>query len=204
MASLRASDVAHYFLLAQEASDVGDPITNLKLQKLCYYAQGLFLTKLKRPLFFDDIEHWQHGPVIPSLWRQYKGLGAGPIPVPRQQLDPYLFTSEIRDVLDQVFMMYGPLSAVELRNQTHRESPWIDTPDGAAITYPKLRAHFGSLIEKLEMSGRGQAGDDGEQSLSSEIATDVEFMELLKLGLADLSAGRYSKLEDVRRSLCDV
>ena len=204
MASLRASDVAHYFLLMQEDLQTQDRITNLIMQKLCYYAQGFALVNLNRPLFFEDIEHWKHGPVVPSLWRQYRAAGSRPIPVPPQPLDPYLFTPEIRNVLDQVNLLYGSLSAIELRNQTHREPPWIDTPDGAAITHLKLRAYFEPFIKEIEALDRGQLGEDRQHALGYQMAMDTEFMELVELGLADISAGRFSKLEDVRRSLCDV
>lgn len=204
MAILRADDVAHYLLVTQDLLNTVGPITNLKLQKLCYYAQGFALVKLERPLFFDDINHWQHGPVIPSLWRKYKASGAAPIPVPNQPIDPELFPQEIVGVLDDVIERYGSMSGLELRDQTHREPPWIDTPDGAPITHQKIRAYFGQLIEEMEAMGQCGPPSSDEQSLSSQMAADPKFMEQVALGLAELSDGRYSKLEDVRRSLCDV
>ena len=62
---------AKYFL-AQASEDAGDLISNLKLQKLVYYAQGFHLALYDEPLFLEAIEAWTHGPVVPDLYRHYK------------------------------------------------------------------------------------------------------------------------------------
>ena len=72
-----AVDVARYFL-AQSDDDAGDIISNLKLQKLLYYAQGVTLALTGKPLFSDPIEAWQHGPVVPSVYRLYKVAAGHP------------------------------------------------------------------------------------------------------------------------------
>ena len=82
-------DVAQYIL------DTLDGVTTKKLQKLCYYAQGFALAKLKTPLFMDDIDRWQHGPVISSLWREYSQFGSNPIPLPESPLDPEIFRNPL-------------------------------------------------------------------------------------------------------------
>ena len=204
MAFLAATEVAHYFLTTQDTAGTGDGITNLKIQKLCYYAQGFALVKLQKPLFFDPIQHWENGPVVPSLWQEYKYLGSSPIPTPKQPLDRTRFSAEVKAVLDQVIKVYGSFSAWELRNQTHSESPWIDTPDGAPITHQKMRAYFEPLIAHMKDSGEHSINTNDESSLAFKMASDAKFIELTELGLAELAAGRYSRLEDVRRSLRDV
>src|SRR5690606_17024633 len=73
--------VANYFL-SQSNADAGDLISNLKLQKLVYYAQGFSLALLDEPLFEDEIEAWMHGPVVPALYREFKTHGSAGIPAP--------------------------------------------------------------------------------------------------------------------------
>ena len=64
---ISCQDVANYFLsLCDE--DAGDLISNLKLQKLVYYAQGFHLAISGEPLFDEKIMAWEHGPVIPQLY----------------------------------------------------------------------------------------------------------------------------------------
>ncbi len=60
---LSCDDAAKYFL-AQTSEDAGDLISNLKLQKLLYYAQGFHLALYDEPLFPEAIEAWTHGPVL--------------------------------------------------------------------------------------------------------------------------------------------
>ena len=47
-------------------------ITNLKLQKFAYFAQGWALARLDHPLFNEEIQAWTYGPVIPYLYAQAK------------------------------------------------------------------------------------------------------------------------------------
>jgi uncharacterized phage-associated protein len=68
-------EVANYFLKRQEP-EVGDLMTNLKLQKLVYYAQGFYLAMMDSPLFNEPIEAWEHGPVCVPLYHEYKNFGS--------------------------------------------------------------------------------------------------------------------------------
>ncbi|MGK8328482.1 Panacea domain-containing protein, partial [Pseudomonas aeruginosa] len=74
-------DVAKFFL-AQSNEEAGDLVSNLKLQKLVYYAQGFHLAVYDEPLFTDSIEAWTHGPVVPNVYHHYKQFGSGSIPAP--------------------------------------------------------------------------------------------------------------------------
>jgi uncharacterized phage-associated protein len=142
---LSCYDIAQYFL-AKVDEDAGDLLSNLKLQKLMYYAQGCALALLDRPLFPEPIEVWVHGPVVPALYHEYKGSGAGPIPPPTV-LDFAKYDHETRDLLDEVYAVYGQFSAWKLRNMTHQEPPWCKTPEGQAISHDILRAYFKTKVQ---------------------------------------------------------
>ena len=60
--SVTVYDVAAYFVRLDDARDIEDGITNLKLQKLVYYAQGYHLAYFGTPLFSNRMEAWQYGP----------------------------------------------------------------------------------------------------------------------------------------------
>ena len=74
MAYTTAENVAKWFLIrnATEEENGADGISNLKLQKLLYYAQGCTLALKNAPLFDDPIVAWQHGPVVESIYHKYK------------------------------------------------------------------------------------------------------------------------------------
>lgn len=141
---LSCHDVAQYFL-AQMDEDAGDLISNLKLQKLVYYAQGFALALYGRPLFPEGIEAWTHGPVVPALYHEYKGHGSAAIPFPNGIELPNV-DEETRELLDEVYAAYGQFSAWKLRDMTHSEPPWRETPAGQEIRHDDLSDYFATRV----------------------------------------------------------
>jgi uncharacterized phage-associated protein len=135
-----AINVAKVFLLMGD-DDAGDLLSNLKLQKLAYYAQGFHLALFDSPLFAEEIRAWAHGPVVPELYRAYKHHGSGPIPKP-DEADSGCLTAEQIGLLEEVYKVYGQYSAWKLRNMTHEEAPWKDTPSGEVISHDALKSYF--------------------------------------------------------------
>lgn len=140
------SDVARYFLsLAEE--EAGDDVSNLKLQKLLYYAQGFHLALFQRPLFPNEIRAWTHGPVVVDVYHEYKNHGSATIP--RQTCDLDALTQEEKELLDEVYQVYGQYSAWKLRNMTHEEAPWIAAYDRGAdtvIPHGAMQDFFATLV----------------------------------------------------------
>jgi uncharacterized phage-associated protein len=112
----RMEDVAAYIL-----TKIG-PITAMKLQKLCYYAQAWHLAWEDQQLFDSRIEAWANGPVIPELYRQHRGrlhLSPGDIAG-----DPARLAGAEQESIDLVLDFYGEMTAHHLCVLTHREDPW--------------------------------------------------------------------------------
>jgi uncharacterized phage-associated protein len=140
-----ASDVADYFL-SKTDQHFEDSISNLKLQKLLCYAQGLHLARFNRPLFNDKIEAWVHGPVVPELWKRFRVYGDTGIPRPNRIQE---FALETQKFLDDVYKVYGRFSAWQLRCMTHREAPWRETPQSRIISHQSLKSHFKTELASL-------------------------------------------------------
>ena len=143
-----ASDVARYFL-SQADEEAGDTISNLKLQKLMYYAQGFHLALFNDRLFPEPIHAWMHGPVVPDIYHAYKQYEGGAIPRP-QGFDPQQLPQQVRELLDEVYNVYGQYSAWKLRNMTHSEAPWVQAyANGAGTQIPEigLREFFSTLTQ---------------------------------------------------------
>lgn len=146
-----ADIIADYFRSRTNA-DVGDLISNLKLQKLCYYAAGVVAAARQNddyPLFSERIEAWQHGPVVPDLYHKFKVYGSDGIP-PMVEGDFSEIQERDRAVLDDVYNYYGQYSAWKLRNMTHDEAPWLNAyeqPDGT-ITTAALREFFSQEFDE--------------------------------------------------------
>lgn len=50
------------------AQSIGYPISNLKLQKELYFAQGYYLQAHGTPLFAEEISTWKYGPVVEKVY----------------------------------------------------------------------------------------------------------------------------------------
>ncbi len=146
-ANLTCFDVADYFLSLVD-DDSGDAISNLKLQKLVYYAQGFSLALYDKPLFKARIEAWSHGPVIRALYDRYKVLGAGPIPRP-ETVDFSKFDNDTKALLNEVYEQYGQFSAWKLREMSHEEETWIKGNNRASkiIKEDDLKQFFLTQVE---------------------------------------------------------
>lgn len=138
-------EVANSFLCLDRLND-GEGITNLKLQKLVYYAQGFHLAIFDAPLFYENIEAWTHGPVSPDLYVKYKGAGRGLLSVD-DDFDPSVLTDDEKGLIDEVYDVFGQFSAWKLRNMTHEEMPWMEHEASAdVIPHDEMREYFKARI----------------------------------------------------------
>lgn len=123
--------IANYFLL--RAREDGSKITPMKLIKLVYIAYGWYLVLSGRRLFSEKIEAWRYGPVIPSLYHEFKRFGAKPIEgfaVDYSGDDaeisyPIAEDSKVQGIANMVWKFYKDKSGAELSRITHEEnSAW--------------------------------------------------------------------------------
>lgn len=144
---LTVLDVARYFLAVAD-EDAGEYVSHLKLQKLCYYAQGFNLAITNAPLFAEEIEAWQHGPVVPHLWREYADYGSGVIPKP-ENVAMSSYDATCAGLLDEIREVYGQFSAWKLRDMTQDEPPWADAWTRGAntiISHEDMKKYFETLL----------------------------------------------------------
>src|SRR5437762_397203 len=79
-----ARALANTFL--ELAKEEGKSLSPLQLQKLVYYAHGWNLGIRNAPLIDAPIEAWRFGPVVQSLYHEFKEYGNNPITSPAQDL----------------------------------------------------------------------------------------------------------------------
>lgn len=137
------------------------PITQMKLLKLVYIAYGWYLSVLDKRLFDEPIYAWKHGPVVRSLYDEFKHNIDAPIHQHSIQFDldeKKVTTPRILDkdaaanlVLGSVWDIYKHYSASQLRNKTHEAgTPWYQVYDpekrNALITDALIKPHFDKKI----------------------------------------------------------
>lgn len=138
---MKVQTIANVFLKLSQP-ELGDGLTNLKLQKLVYYAQGFSLAVNDHPLFAEDIVAWEHGPVVRELYAIYRELGSGTIPVPDVALN---IDKDDLALIEEVNNVYGQFSAWKLRDMTHQERPWVETPRDQVISHELMKEYFSTL-----------------------------------------------------------
>lgn len=125
----KALDIAKYIICV--ALNNGDSITNLKLQKLLYYAQAWYLVNNgNKKLFEDRILAWQYGPVVQAVYDTYKEFGRSQIVIDENECDldknfcniPEYVKTYLNEFCNEFFRY----SATELVTMTHQEKPWIE------------------------------------------------------------------------------
>lgn len=141
-----ANDIARYIL--SFANPEENDVSNLKLQKLCYYAQGLCSAMRGSPLFSEKIYAWDHGPVVEALYHEYKPYRAAPIPVP--EFDQSKIDGKDKTAIRDIVEHFGQFSAWALRNMTHEERPWAEAykrASGSEITVQSMIDFFRPQVE---------------------------------------------------------
>lgn len=113
-----AIEIAKYII--SYCTDLGTPISNLKLQKILYYLQ-VYYVRSGSLLFYEDIYAWQHGPVIPEVYYMFSGYGASSIQNRYILSIDHAVESHINPVIEKLRM----ISPWDLVDMTHAHGgPW--------------------------------------------------------------------------------
>lgn len=126
--------IANYLLWKADNENINN-ITTMKLIKLVYFSYAWNLAMYNEKLFSEHIEAWRYGPVIPSLYHEFKRFGANAItnyaidfqPETGEISYPIIFADDERTfkVIDAVWLNYKNKNGLELSKITHEpESPW--------------------------------------------------------------------------------
>lgn len=120
-----AKDVAGY--LVECYALLGAPISNMKLQKLLYYAWVEYYKKTKRYLFDDPISVWRFGPVVETVYYKYRIYAAMPILRPSEDYDSTKLDDSVKSFLNDLAQKYIDHTTLELMFRDHKsDSAWFE------------------------------------------------------------------------------
>ena len=158
---LNSKAVANYFL--ELAKRFGETLDPMKIQKLVYFGHGWHLAFTKDPLIDDQIQAWDYGPVVPTLYHEFKIWGNGAILAPaiRSEFSSYRRDSGgssvvrtaipsifefagpsgdvmfAKELIEKTWEVYGHMTGIELSQLTHESgTPWQVTRQ----RYPGFRS----------------------------------------------------------------
>lgn len=172
-----ASSIANEILKRTRNHNIDD-VTPMKLQKLVYFAHGWWLGVTGKPLIAEQVEAWQYGPVVPSLYEATKEFGNQPIPAPlldyvvednnvveiTQQVENTETVDDpdedaVVSLLEWVIKEYGDKSGIALSNLSHiKGGPWDITVNnhlGSGQMLPKSTDISAELIRNYFQAQAG-------------------------------------------------
>ncbi|QNV36805.1 Panacea domain-containing protein [Rothia terrae] len=95
---------------------VGAHDTKMKRMKLLYYAQAWHLAWYGRPLFDDEIQAWDMGPVPASVYYHEKS--------PVTSGSAIALEPAVEHHIKSIIAFYGNKTGTQLSSMTHEEDPW--------------------------------------------------------------------------------
>ncbi|WP_172403820.1 Panacea domain-containing protein [Clavibacter michiganensis] len=124
-------------------------ISTMKLQKLCFFAQGWSLALQEKPLFEEEFQAWRGGPVCYPLFERHKGRRD----VSSWNGNANSLTKPEQRVIEAMLSNFAALSGLQLSELTHQPgTPWSTTrsehnvpegaPSRAVITQELMRDYF--------------------------------------------------------------
>ncbi|MDR1891014.1 MAG: DUF4065 domain-containing protein [Puniceicoccales bacterium] len=149
---------------------MGREISTMHLQKLCYYCQAWHLVWYGEPLFPEDFERWDNGPVCRELFEIHRGQFAiGEEHIPKKLLTDEELSKTNIDTIDQVIDDYGMFNGAQLDELARKEDPWKNTPKDTVIPKEAIENFYFGLWEGEE--------DDSEEDVAvseEEIRREIE------------------------------
>jgi uncharacterized phage-associated protein len=110
-------------LVLDTCGELEAEITNLKLLKILYFSYGWYLAAYQRKLFHNPIEAWEHGPVVRSVWQEFRAAGKASIK--------------------------GRASYLELQTGLRRQAPTSLADTDAAFIRAETREHLAASAWEL-------------------------------------------------------
>ena len=120
--------------------------SNLKLQKLLYFAWLRYYKKTGKSLFTDEFEAWQYGPVVPSVYYEYWGQGASTLIATMPPKNPVDRDKE--ELLLEVLIDYKDVKLRDIVGKSHQTMAWKKAYDPGF----KKKIDFEDMKEESERS----------------------------------------------------
>jgi len=151
-----ATLIAYAFV--KKGIEEGNPVTQMKLQKMVYFAHGYHLVKYGKPLLEEEFEAWKFGPVIPSIYQAYKLYGSQPIldvtlisGLPELEIQLANLDAKALDSIKYTWTVTKNIDALSLSAWSHSEgSPWAEAfkPNihSIPIKNEKIEEYFSGIL----------------------------------------------------------
>ena len=118
-------------------------VSNLRLQKLLYFIQAKALKETGEPCFFEEIEAWAFGPVVPVVYHEYQIFGG--LDITRNEPINFPLETKMRNLITNILDYCERYTTSQLVKITHNQSPWINARlqgEHVVITNEAIKQYF--------------------------------------------------------------
>lgn len=150
-----ALNVSNNILNRAFACDVD--VTPMKLQKLLYFVYKRYLQTTGKRLFNEDFEVWKYGPVVRSVYDEFRSYHSNAIRTYYTEGDGTVLIGNesenqtFREALDYVWDNYGNFDGLFLSKLTHRHgTAWskaVERNDNYLLNEDIMREPFDECKE---------------------------------------------------------
>lgn len=159
----RAMDCADYII--KKALDIEKKITNLQLQKILFVISAEYKNRFNEYPFFkeDKFEAWGYGPVIPSVYREYKTFGSSSIQsykhkkinyetfaVEEVEFESKDVDNRLQKIIDTTLEDLLDLNVFKIIAYTHKQEFWKNNNRDRNVEYPLDEVRFQKEDENLQ------------------------------------------------------
>ena len=122
---ISALNVGNSILRRGFAEDID--ITPMKLQKMIYLVYKRYYKEYKKSLFTESFEVWRYGPVVRSVYDEFKGFKSNRISRYAIERDGTILVvnekkaQNFKEALDYVWDKYKLYDGIPLSEMTHRQ-----------------------------------------------------------------------------------
>ena len=146
-------DVARYTLTL-------GPMTQRKLQILCFYMQVWHIVFKGEKFMNTDFEAWMHGPTSERLYERYYEWGALVIPQTTYSLYNLKLSEQDKAFIKGVYDLYKNYSTEDMKILSKKETPYLltrknlpkDAPCKAVIHNEIIRNFYTEMLEEKDMT----------------------------------------------------
>lgn len=145
---LTAHEVAKWFIYNNPELASGFIDENTKVNKLLYFANLMYRCIEKDSLISDEFVAFPNGPVVYSIYRDYRYHGLSTLP----SQSPIIEGVQ-RKILEIINFVYGNYTTKELVEESHTHAQWKDVehliPNNPTINFDDIDKELVSYFQSL-------------------------------------------------------
>lgn len=142
---IKATDLAKYIINTSPSE-----LSNLILQKTMYFVELDYRKRTGQQLIKEDFEAWQYGPVVPSVYEEYRSYGSRYIDSADSPNMPHNVDTNI---IDKTVDRCSDRESWELVEESHRrDGAWQKTLNNSGYLGDTIKQEF--IAEEAKKYGQ--------------------------------------------------